>query len=202
MPPPTGCLLPDRDGKTFRYSSWHSSTVPLNQTDLLGCWNLPASIPGLMTLPCRHLRIIGRFGVVPSVHACPARSIYLPPLLPSVGTLRPPPHWIWWGTEGPPGSHPGIPGTPSHSSPLSTLLSATYTSITGGCSRIEAPRRIPPGFPGICPCPRSQSRIVVSKLCILLLHLPHVVRMVPENTVNLSYIFYWLYIFLKIPISD
>ena len=153
----TGYPLTGRYGIPFRPSSQYFSTVPINRTSQPGCQTPPTSIPCLMTLPCRYSSRRGSFGVVLPFRALPAHLLSLPPPLPSVRLLGLPPHFIWWGIEDPPASPPEILGTTSCSSPMRALPSVAYPSITKGCGEINLPQRIPPGLPGICPCPRHNT---------------------------------------------
>ena len=100
----------NRDGIPSLPSSWNASVGPLNITSQPWCWNTPAAIPGMMKLLYRHQCRRGRFGVFPTIRAHTSHPLYLPPPLPSVRPMRPPPHWIWWGTEGTTDSPPIIPG--------------------------------------------------------------------------------------------
>ena len=153
-PPLTGYLLPDRDRIPFWLSYQYFSLVPLDWKYRPGYQPPPAAIPGLMMLPYHHPCRRGRFGVIPPVRALPVTPIFLPPLIPSVGTLHTPPNWIWWGTEGSTASPPGIPGTLYFITPLSALPSAAYPSIPRGYGGLEDPHHIPPVFPVICTCTR------------------------------------------------
>ena len=97
-PPLTGFPLPDKVGRPLWPFYCHSSSGPPDQTSLTSCWNPPASISGLMTLPWRHPHRRGSFDVCPTVCASPTLPLFLPSPLPSVEPLRLPTYWIWEGS--------------------------------------------------------------------------------------------------------